>query len=170
VGLRETINRNPSLVGVASVVLVVAAILIVVLELRPGATKMPAAPVSDQGFFSKDDGKGFFAADVKKATPYKEGGSDVVRAHVFKCKSGAAFVGYLQRDTELGRQELQKGNTAFELAHRPPAGRQPYFEVKKPGAQVWVPFDGEHIREWEDIRAVKCPDGAPASEVLPGEE
>ena len=165
-GLRQTINEKPALAGGVSVAIVVLAILIVVWQMHGSCGEQPRPALSNQDYFTTDDGQTFYPDSLDNIPPYKHEGKEAVRAFVFKCGSGAPFAGYLQRATASGRKQY----STFGRSSRVTASNPAIFEVKKPGkANQWVPVDNDHSRQWRDIIQVKCPNGTDSpAPVIPG--
>src|SRR4051794_718353 len=111
-------NEKPAIgIGIAVGIIVIAgAVLIWQFAGKSGPAPLTAPISGDQAYFTDDDGAHFFPEDSKKVTPFKHGGKDAYRAHVYKCAKGEPFVGYIERHTELGKQ--QKG-LAAEMGSRP---------------------------------------------------
>lgn len=93
--------------------------------------------------------------EVKELTPFRHEGRQAVRAYVFRCSSGVPFVGYLQRETDYGRE--QKG-VSLTMGSRPTVSDPAVFEVKTPGDKSpWVPADPKHFAKVLEIMKVACP-------------
>jgi hypothetical protein len=171
VGIRETLNEKPAIgVGIAVGVIVIAgAVLIWQFTGKSGPAQLTAPISADQAYFTDDDGKTYFVDDSKRVTPFKHSGKDAYRAHVYKCSKGSPFVGYIERHTDLGKQ--QKG-IAAEMGSRPSFQDNALFEIKKPGKGAWVPVDSKHYNQALDVMGVTCP-GNPnevPSPVIPGQQ
>lgn len=156
-GIRQTINENPSISIGVTIAIIVIAIIVIILESRSGHTTSPA--IGRKAYYSDDDGKTFFADDVGKISPYTDAnGKTAVHALVFKCGSGKEFVGYLERYTAAGKIEAEKsqGHTLSGRLRNPVN----LVEVKKPGAKVWVKSTPENSQEYAAITSPACPDGS----------
>ena len=169
-GIRETLNEKPAIgIGIAAGIILIAAVVVIwQFSGRSGSTQLTAPVAGDQAYYTDDDGKNFFADDSKKMTPFKHGGKDAYRAHVYKCSKGEPFVGYIERHTEYGR--TQKG-IALEMGSRPSFSDNAMFEIKKPGTNPWVPVDSKHYNDALKIMGVTCP-GDPNENpqpILPGQ-
>ncbi len=164
-GIRETINEKPAIgVGIGIGIVVIAIVIIgwqFMHSNRQGALTGPIT--GDQAYYSDDDGKTFFTDDMKKLTPFKHAGKDAVRAHVYRCSKGDPFVGYLERHTELAKQ--QKG-MAMEMGGRPSFTEHAVFEVKKPGKSPWIPVDTKNESEAVKVFGVACPGDAMENPVV----
>jgi hypothetical protein len=165
VGIRETLNEKPAIgIGIAVGIVLIAAVVLIWQFLGGSRTSTLTAPITgDQAYYSEDDGKTFFADDVKKISPWKHAGKEAVRAHVYRCSKGEPFVGYLERHTELAKQ--QKG-VALEMGNRPSFSENAIFEIKKPGKNPWVPVDSKHYNDALQIMGVTCP-GSPNENPIP---
>ena len=170
-GIRETLNEKPAIgVGIAVGIIVIAgAVLIWQWSGRSGPTQLTGPVKGDQAFYTDDDGAHSFADDSKKVTPFKHNGKDAYRAHVYKCSKGDPFVGYIERHTELGKQ--QKG-AALEMGSRPSFSDNALFEVKKPGKGPWIPVDSKHYEDALKVMGVTCPGNSTENpvQILPGQE
>jgi hypothetical protein len=171
VGIRQTINENPAIGAGIGIGIVVIAIGIIVWQFMGSSrTQVLTGPVTgDQAYYSDDDGKTFFADDMKKLTPFPHAGKEAVRAQVYRCSKGDPFVGYLERHTELAKQ--QKG-MAMEMGNRPSFTEHAVFEVKKPGKNPWVPVDTKNFNQALQVMGVPCPDGATENPMIlvPGQQ
>ena len=155
-GIRETLNEKPVIgIGIAVGVIVIAgAVLIWQFAGKSGPSPLTAPVSADQAYYTDDDGKTFFTEDSKKVTPFKHAGKDAYRAHVYKCSKGEPFVGYIERHTELGKQ--QKGIN-LEMGSRPSFSDNALFEIKKPGKGNWIPVDSKHYNDALTVMGVTCP-------------
>jgi hypothetical protein len=143
---------------------IVIAVSVVALSLRSGPGIRSTEPLGNLEFYSDDDGASFFVDDVKELTPFEHEGKSAVRAYVYRCAGEAPFVGYLQRQTDHGRQ--QKGVTN-NTGSRPTVADPAIFEVKKPGDRhPWVPADPRHFAQVLDVMNVPCPANGRESAIL----
>jgi hypothetical protein len=157
VGIRQTINENPSISVGVTIAVIVIAIVVIILESRSGNST--AAAIGRQAYYSDDDGKTFFADDAAKISPYTDAnGKTAVHALVFKCGSGKEFVGYLERYTAAGKIEAEKakGHTLSGRLRNPVN----LIEVKKPGSKTWVKSTAENSQEYSAVTSPTCPDGS----------
>jgi hypothetical protein len=156
VGIRETLNKNPSITtGVTIGIIVVALVAIIYQAFFYGRPDLSPP----RSFYSIDDGKTWFDDDANKIPPFAHEGGQAVRVFVFKCgEKGAPFVGYMERFTpEAAKKmtELSKTGSPDD----PMAIEQLQMtgvEIKKPGDPKW------HLRNTpaaEKLMDVKCPDG-----------
>lgn len=95
-GLRKTLNRNSTVVTIATIVVIAAMVGLIVWQTWPsGPPRM-----SGEVFYSVDDGKSWFADSRDRVPPFDHEGKPAVLAHVFTCNDGKdRFVGYLERYT-----------------------------------------------------------------------
>jgi hypothetical protein len=168
VGIRETLNENPKMTagGVVGVVIVSVAVAWALWPDRGDVTASGELPA--QTFFSIDDGKNWFADDIKKVPPFEKDGKPALRALVFQCTAdGKPFVSCLVRYMPQTQQTLEA------IYARPPEQQNPMeirqveldgMEVKAPGQATWL--------KRSDPRATalimpRCPDGSEAQPVSP---
>jgi hypothetical protein len=153
VSIRQAINQRPVLMACTALAIIGAAIGVVWIT---GSSRDFVAPQSlgNLEFYSDDDGATFFVDDVHELTPFRHEGKDAVRAYVYRCPGTSSFVGYLQRQTEYGRQ--QRG-VAGDTGSRPTIAEPPILEVKKPGDKNWIPVDPKHFTKVLDVMNVLCP-------------
>jgi hypothetical protein len=164
-GLRESIGRHPyRAISLVSVVLALAGVVLAsqMRNVQPAPTQVASA------YFTVDDGKSFFVDDAGKVSPFDHDGKEAVLAHVFACKDGKRFVGYLERATNAhardeienaGRQLLEDGkHQAVPMPSSDVMDRiRNNSEVKRPGDKVWVPVTSQNAGP---IYAVICPGGS----------
>jgi hypothetical protein len=169
VGIRETLNEKPAIgLGIGIGIVVIAIVIIVWQFMGSSGTKELTGPMTtDQAYYSDDDGKTFFADASKKLTPFKHAGKDAVLAMVYRCSSGAPFVGYLERHTA---QAKHLSGIALEMGNRPNFADPPVFELKKPGNGAWVPADNKNVKKVLELIDVTCPGNASEApqKVYPG--
>jgi hypothetical protein len=173
--IRKYLNENPLVGGAMAAGLVVIAIVFALWYTMSGGVPAPStASKADptKGFYSDDDGKSFFMDAVAKATPFKHGSKDAVRAYVFRCGS-TTFVGLLGRNAELSRARpegkmLGADYNAIEGAAATPA----MFEIKKPSAAAWTPVTLKPGDPWHNMLAPECPGGGSdiPVPVIPGQQ
>ncbi len=136
-GLRETIQKNPSLVSTAALGLIVLAV---------GLTFLGQSRAADDGYpnvyWTSDDGKTFFEDRLDLLPPHvNDKGVEQVRAFVFRDgPQGTPFVAYLMKYTPEGKAKLQEvvgsGKPLSEgLRSLPPQATL----YKKPGTGNWIP-------------------------------
>ncbi len=149
-GIRETINEKRAIVtGVAIGATGLAVVFCCFQLLSP---RDPSSKAATSAYFSDDDGATFFTDSSDRIPPFDHGGKQAVAAFVFRCKSGPPFIGYLQRYTQKGAQELQAQHGTADL--------QPgQTEVSAPlkGENSWVKSNSKAAAA---ITEVHCPDGS----------
>jgi hypothetical protein len=157
VGIRESLNKNPSITTGITIGIIVVAIVAIgwqMMSSRPNINNI-------KSFYTVDDGANYFEDKAVLNPPYDYKGQQAVRAYVFKCgESGKPFVAYMERFTPDALKKL-------ESAKSDPNGGDPMLmenlyatgmEVKKPGGAKWVlrsTADGDKIQS-----DIKCPDGS----------
>ena len=80
-GIRETLNKNPSITtGVTIGIIVVALVAIIYQAMgnRPNLTP-------PRLYYTTDDGKNWFDEEASKIPPFDHKGAQAVRVYVFKC-------------------------------------------------------------------------------------
>jgi hypothetical protein len=166
-GIRETINEKPVVgIGIFGSLVVIAIILVVwqVLRSRPHATPLV---VTDQVFFSDDDGKTWFPESKDKLPPFMHNGKPAYLAKVVRCgDSGKPFVAYLEKYPDDVKRDLEarlKSGTSQNTIAR--AGIRDLL-AKKPGTGEWV--SRSDVSRYEEATHVDCPEGFQS--VGPGEK
>ncbi len=167
-GIREKLNDNPAITTGATATIVVVAIAFIVWQLMPNNPK-----ISTEDYYTVDDGTSWFKDDIKKIPPYSHDGKDAVRARVFKCPSGSAFVGYLEKYSPEAKKQLEATQAPPPTTGGPPMGPafNPAMEamlingrlVKKPGDKAWI---SERDPNFQKVVDVKCPDGSSDIELV----
>jgi hypothetical protein len=158
-GIREAINQNSPVTKSVAACIIVLALLFAFSRTHRRTMRSAADGQIPQAFFSDDDGKTFFVADMTNVPPFDHDGKIACRAEVFVCKGRGPFVGYLEKYDDAARTRIAAmiqgdpqlhgpGMFAFDL---PPM-------VKKPGAAQWVGTDSHN--EMHRVMMVKCPDGS----------
>ena len=167
-GIRETLNKNPSITTGATIGIIVLAIIVIVWQLWPsGGEAIPPAKT----FFSIDDGANWFEDDAEKVPPFSHNGKEAVRAHVYVCADGTKFVGYLERYNAEGKAKLDKIMATAKGGRYPPERfeiDETHKEYKKPGKTgKWV--NAKHP-DFPKTLEVRCKDGTYPRPLLPGEK
>ncbi len=155
--IREMLNRNAATakaVALALCVLGVGAIGYQAMSAGPAER-----PVTDEAFFTVDEGATWFADEADKLSGFEHEGKPAYRAHVYRPVGGEPFVGYIERLTPEARSKLeglspnpkdrdQSAVNAILLTGR---------EIKKPGDTRWLKATDPGVSKVLDIRA---PDGS----------
>ena len=158
-GIRQTLNENPSIsIGVTAGIIVIA-LIIIIWELS-GGSHSAATAAPNKAFYSDDDGQTWFSDDSTKVPPYTDSkGKLAVSAKVFKCGNGQPFVLYLQRFTPEGRAKLESSKNPAMASRALGGGMIQMTEVKKPGTRNWVKYTPETAKQFGDITRPTCPNG-----------
>jgi hypothetical protein len=160
-GIRETLNQNPSITTGTTIGVIVLALAFIVYQLFSSGD---GGSTVTQMYYTSDDGKTYFADEVTKAAPFDHDGQQAVRAYVYSCEgSSTEFVAYLERLTAEGKKKLEDARAKSAAGGSGNVDAQLLMlqstlalEVKKPGDAKWV---NSNSPEGEKIRRVTCPDG-----------
>lgn len=164
--IRETLNEKPAIAYGLSGGLVLLALIIMAFHFLGGANPAatPAA-VTNQAYFSDDDGATYFADDAMKIPPYSHNGKMAYQANVFRCGSGKSFVGYLARFTDQAKRDLEAKIKAGQFSPRMLRVARGQMLAKRPGPGKWVSPDD--AAAYEQVENVLCPDGRIPAVVTP---
>ena len=154
-GVRELVERQRRWVIPAAIVGIAACAVSAWQSYHADA--LPG--IVERAFFSDDDGKSYFADDVKKGYCFDHDGKQACRAFVYRCGSGKPFVGVLARPAG----QATTAPVASNLRYKGQGGPPPTLEVRKPGQAKWVLTT---TAEGLDLLKSLCPDGNPEA-VLP---
>jgi hypothetical protein len=147
-GAREWLNQHPNVAIGGGIAVAIAAIGLIVLEIRSTQHRYPTA--APDSYFTVDDGKTFFAATSDNVPPFDYKGQQAVEAHVFQC-GNQKFVGYMERFIPKYHDiVVAKGLSSNAEEY----GR----EIKKPGDAKWLP-SGD-LRTEAKLTEVHCPNGS----------
>ena len=149
-GVREELNKKPSVGIGVTIGIIVLALGCVAYEVH--GIRNPTPPPPTLGYFTDDDGATFFTGPLTQIPPFDHNGKQAVAAVVFKCKRGDPFIGYLQRYTPAGKKAL--------LTPGPPAfGGEAQIQVSAPhkGEKGWTAIFSNAAPA---IMNVKSPDGS----------
>lgn len=158
-GIRETLNQNPIVVGAGVVVILVIAALII---FSSGSDR----PAEVDAYYTTDDGATWFAYEAEEMPPVNYNGKQAVRAYLFRCADGKEFVGYLERYSDEAKATLDGARKMGQQGQRPDlqkvqsaamTGRM----VKRPSDKQWA--TGADMRGVMKVQQVTCPDGSPAT-------
>jgi hypothetical protein len=168
-GILQTAQEKPALVGALAAGIILMAVAAVCSELL--ARGHPAAAVPSEAFYSDDDGKTWFVDDIGKFPPFDHNGRPAYLARVFRCGGGEPFVAYLQRFTDREKAEIQAAvaKDPAQKAH----WMQSRGEIKKPADSMWrraeLTSTSAEQAAYAQLLAPLCPDGSNATPVLPSE-
>ena len=159
-GIRETLNKNPSITTGVTIGIIVIAIIAIVWQMFSGRPNVN----NIKSFYTVDDGKTWFEDKATLNPPYDYKGQPAVRAYVFKCgDNGKPFVAYMERFTADALKKI-------EAASANPTNADPMqmetlyttgMEIKRPGGAKWVlrtTAEGDKIQS-----DLKCPEGGNAN-------
>jgi hypothetical protein len=149
-GLREKLNSSKKLgmgVGIGFLLLSMVMLYFALRDDTPAAL--------EQGFFTVDDGKTYFADDIKKVAPFQHEGKEAVRAYVYE-QDGKKTVAYLERFTPAAKPRMEEliANNDGTLKAQSELGQflmENPAQIKRPGDQVWLP---SNTNEGMKIRTV----------------
>ena len=164
-GVRETLNQNPRITTGVFLGIVVLAIAFMLWSSGSGAGG--AGTSGTKAYFSIDDGKSWFADDVKKIPPFQKDGKEAVRAYIYKCPDGKEFASHLERYTPEASKKLEASyasgsrNTDVVALQRIQATG---VEVKAPGQPNWVNLSDQKAAL---IVTPRCPDGGEPEPLQP---
>jgi hypothetical protein len=165
VGIRETLNGKPALAGVLAVALVLAAVGTIGWQLV-GTRRGAFGQAPGQAFFTVDDGKTWFADDMKKVPPFEKDGKLAYRCFVWTCDGGkTTFVSHLQRYTADAKKSME-GAQAKGTVPDPAT-----IKIIMAGVEVKAPRNGDVPKNWlkeQDPQASKftqpsCKEGGTAT-------
>lgn len=165
-GIRETLNRNPSIATGTTLAIIVIAVAFIVYSYSQGGS---SAKQPTKAFFTVDDGKTCFTDDITKLPPFDHDGKEAVRVMRFRCGNGEPFSGYLERYTAEAKKQLEEARGATTGPAGKASARSPQdlaglavimkmgTEIKKPGETTWTKLTDEQNRP--RVMQVKCPEG-----------
>jgi len=162
VGVRQKLNQYPLVCSTGMVAVVLFAVYFAYAQLRGAKSTVPTLD-----YYTTDDGKTLFTDKIDRLVPFRHGGKEAVRAHVFEC-NGKRFVGYLSKMGEQARAAVEQYR--LDSAARPPerpaswgpaqAAMMNGWLIKKPGEKEW------HLRGTPRTN-MNCGDGTTAEALLP---
>jgi hypothetical protein len=155
VGIREQLNENPSIVTGGTIGIIVIALIFIVYEIHGSSSPHLSMPSSR--YYSDDDGASYFSDAFDKVPPFDHNGKTAVAAYVFRCKSGRAFVGYLQRYSPKALKALAQVKGGVDSAGLyQTIGEETEYSAPLAGEKGWVKSISPQAQK---IMAVQCPGG-----------
>jgi hypothetical protein len=155
VGIRETLNKNPSITTGVTIGIIVVALIAIIWQAMGNSPNLKPPRL----YYTTDEGKNWFDEEANKIPPFDHNGGQAVRVYVYKCgPDGKPFAAFLERytaDAAKKLNELSKGGTDDPMAIE--QIQTTGVEVKKVGGPKWVlrnTAEGEKI-----ANDIKCPDG-----------
>lgn len=157
-GIRETLNKNPAITTVGTIVVILIALGLITWEMLPKSPPQIKAGL----YYTDDDGQSTFVDLMNKNPPFDHGGKKAVMAGVFTC-SGKQFVAFVQKYTDDMKATMDDPNHGDISSSDMDSNTM----VKKPGDgdDKWVALSSKAGKELK--YNVKCPDGSAAKGVLP---
>ena len=134
-GLRESINRHPSIAVVPATVAVAAAGLMYFLTVRAGTAH---ASSGIKSFYTIDDGKTWFKDEMAQAFPFDHHGKLAYRVQVFRCGNGKPFAGYLESYPEDVKSQIESAGTDWNARFTVMQSASDRLLVKRPGDATWI--------------------------------
>lgn len=154
-GIRETLNKNPSITTGVTIGIIVVALIAIIWQAMGNRPNLKPPRI----YYTTDEGKSWFDEEASKIPPFDHKGGQAVRVYVYKCGTdGKPFAGYLERytaDAAKKMEALTKGGTDDPMALEQIQTNG--IEVKKVGGPKWIMRntpEGEKI-----VNDVRCPDG-----------
>jgi hypothetical protein len=155
VGIRETLNKNPSITTGVTIGIIVVALVAIIWQAMGNRPDM----TPPRTFYTTDDGKTWFDDEANKIPPFEAKGGQAVRCYVFRCgETGTKFCGSLERYKPEAAQKMadlikNKSEDPMAMEQLQMTG----MEIKKPGDAKWV---NRNTPQAEKIMSdIKCPDG-----------
>lgn len=165
-GIREKLNRNPAITTGATIAVIVIALIFIGMQMF--GSRGPAIPT--QAYYTIDDGKTWFADDIKKVPPFDHNGQQAVKVYIYKCGDGEPFVGHLERYTPEAKAKVEasRNQPPGQPGAMPPMMMDLEFqgrEVKKPGDANWSSMG--NMQTAQSIITPRCPEGQQVEVVMP---
>jgi hypothetical protein len=165
--LRETVNSKQTLVVTIVGLLIVIAAIITIRQL--GTRNV--VPISNELFFTTDDGKTWFKAPDDSIPPFDHNGKPAVQAFVWTCDGGkSGFVSHLQRYTPEGRKRMLAEKQRGPQGALAPGGMGlgvSDTEVKRPGEPETAWIRCSDLRAGAILQPPRCPDNKTSPEPMP---
>jgi hypothetical protein len=160
VGVRERLNRNRIVAGIAAAVVILAGVGAGLWQAFGGRPEVRRT--TQRAYFSADDGHSWFPDDASKLPPIEHEGKTAYRARVFRCPDGKEFVSHLERYAPADKKRLEESKSAPDGANAMVMEQTTFIqigEVKKPGDSQWIRLTRETSEQYQRITQPKCPDG-----------
>lgn len=154
-GIRETLNKNPSITTGVTIAIIVVALIAIIYQAIGNRPNLKPPRL----YYTIDDGKTWFDEEANKIPPFEHKGGQAVRVYVYKCgEKGQPFAAYMERYTADAAKKMAEfvktGNDDPMLIEQI---QNTGVEVKKVGSSKWVL---RHTAEGEKIiNDITCPDG-----------
>lgn len=166
--IRQTLNERPAIGIGAAIGLVVIALVIIIWQVAGRRTD--AGPdITDQAFYSDDDGQTYFTDSKAKLPPFTHNNKQAYLAGVFRCgDKGKPFIAYLSKYPDDVRKQLEadlKGGATPMMTARKGSSA---LLVKKPGPGKWV--NRSDSEAYQQVTNVTCPNNDSVEIVRPGEK
>lgn len=165
--VREWLNNNPKIA--TAITLALIAVVAIWIGFGTFASSNASLPPEDWAWYSVDDGATYFAHRLERSPFTTADGKTAVRAYLYRCGNGEAFVNHLERMTsdapssepESGGPPDYGSGSSSEVVRSITRGYRG-IQVKKPGSGEWVPSNGPQGMK---VRTPTCPNGAVADPV-----
>lgn len=163
-GLREAINKNPTITTAATIGLIVVMVVWLAWRVFLGGDSGGYVSGELKGFYTKDDGATYYVDSFTKR--YEE---DLVIANVFTCDEGKTkFVGYVERYLPDARAAMKAAYDQAAKGMFTGAGTNEMIisngtEVKAPKTGKWVKRNSS---EGNAVITVNCPGGKGFAEAI----
>ncbi len=162
-GIRQSLNENPVVTTIITVVIMVSAIGFIGYKIFFGGAPSPKFPSTS--YFSDDNGATWYIDDAKNIPPYDHNGKKAYIAKLFRCgETGKPFVGYLEGFDDEAKakiaDKMQKEGRPALAAERLYMNRG--MMIKRPQDTDWVESKGDSrdpdtMKKWAEIMNPKCP-------------
>ena len=129
------------------------ALIVIVYQLWPSGS---GGVGNMKAYYTADDGKTYFADEMRTEVPFDKDGKQAVRAYVFKCGDGEPFVGYMERLTEEGQKAVAESKSQNPQDPGAMVGAvMGYHEMKRPEDKQWTNVSDQQgmVR----VTNVQCP-------------
>jgi hypothetical protein len=139
-GIREQLNKHPSIAMGGAIVVIVVALFLVFRTF-----KTQIKPLSE-AYFTDDDGKSFYSDSVTNIPPYDHNGKEGVYAMVFKDPHGKEVVLFMEKfsDPQKAQEETQTQGKGLHHAPSPDLIKKPGEDTGGPKGDGWYNIIGGH--------------------------